>query len=271
MQIIFFILVVLLSVVYIGNNFKKSSFKLTENVTDTPGRNRKIIKSIIDSNIYNEDNPLLILRDSPKESIVKKLVENKNPIIYIYNTHQREEYKETTYNITPTVFTASHMLNDELKELGIYSLVEEKDIMKEINKRNLTYDGAYLITRECIINAKKNKSLKYFFDVHRDSLKRELSVATIKGKKYAKLMFLVGKRNKDYKKNLVYIKKMEEYLNKNYSGILRSTYYKNYIYNQDLGDKVFLIEVGGQDNTLEEVYNSIKALAEAIKYMDDSL
>lgn len=264
-------MVILLSVFYIGNNFKESNFKLTENITDTPGRNREIIKSIIDSNIHNDENPLLILRESPKEKIIKRLIDSKDPIVYIYNTHQKEEYKETTYNITPTVFTASHMLEDELKELGIYSLVEEKDIMKEIDKRKLTYDDTYLITRECVTNAEKNKNLKYFFDVHRDSLKRELSVATVKGKKYAKLMFLVGKRNKNYEKNLVYIKKMEEYLNKNYSGILRNTYYKNYVYNQDLNDRVFLIEVGGQDNTLEEVYNSIKALAEAIKYMDDSL
>ena len=42
----------------------------------------------------------------------------------------------------------------------------------------------------------------------------------------------------------------------------------NGIYNQDLSPNTLLIEVGGVDNTIEEVYNTIEALANVLnKYI----
>lgn len=277
LNIIFFVVVLGLSIYYVGNNLALNNDVIrvfTSNISDSPGKNRELIDKVFKSVISDEESPITIIRNFKKSNNSLKKVSSINnlsgkPLVYIYNTHQSEAYQMTAYNISPTTFTASHMLSDELKALGILSIVEEKDIMKELNKRGLPYEGTYDISRECFIASKnKNKSLKYFFDVHRDSLARDLSVAKINGKSYAKMMFLVGKKNPNYKKNLVYIKKMEAYINKNYKGLLRETYYKNYIYNQDLSNRAFLIELGGQHNTLEEVYNSVKVLAEVIYQLE---
>ena len=80
-------------------------------------------------------------------------------------------------------------------------------------------------------------------------------------------MFLVGKKNSNYKENEKNIKIMSDYINKKYPGILRNNYYNNYIFNQDLIPNAFLIEVGGIDNTIEELHNTSQVLAEAINYL----
>ena len=60
---------------------------------------------------------------------------------------------------------------------------------------------------------------------------------------------------------------MEGYLNKHYPGLLRNTYYqKHSAFNQFYSEKMFLIELGGPDNTLEEIYNTTVSLSKAIKY-----
>jgi len=160
------------------------------------------------------------------------------------------------------------MLKEELLEDEIISIVEENSIKKGLDKYNYDYSGSYEISLKYLKEKKKKyKTLKYYFDIHRDSVKGEYSRVTINNKSYAKVMFLVGKNHSKYKENVKNIKIMEEYLNKHYKGILRNTYYQPlYAYNQDYSNTMFLIEVGGVDNTLEELYNSSKALADAISY-----
>ena len=45
------------------------------------------------------------------------------------------------------------------------------------------------------------KSINYIFDIHRDSVSGDLSRVKINDKSYAKIMFLVGKKNSNYKEN----------------------------------------------------------------------
>ncbi len=161
------------------------------------------------------------------------------------------------------------MLKEELLNNNIYSLVEERSIKNELNKRNLEYSNSYRISREFLEEVKKeNPTITYFFDIHRDSINKELSTISIEGKDYAKVMFIVTKKNDNYKENEKNVKIMEEYLNNNYKGILRNTYYQPlYVYNQDFSPNTFLIEVGGPYNTLEEIYNTSVALSNAISYL----
>ena len=51
-----------------------------------------------------------------EDEVLVNKIESK-PLIYIYNTHNKEEYKENNdYNIKATVITASYMLQDALKK-----------------------------------------------------------------------------------------------------------------------------------------------------------
>lgn len=204
-------------------------------------------------------------------SSIKKNVNNgssKLVKVYIYNTHQTEEYASNVYGITPSVRTVSDILYSELKSNGISSLVEKRDIIKETKKRGYDYTGTYTVSFDYLTDSKKNNpSLEYFFDLHRDSITGEYARTKINEKDYATMMFLVGASHDDYQKNVNNVNIMKKYLDDNYPGLVRDTYIqKKCSFFQDYSPKMFLVEIGGPDNTLEEIYNTTKALSLAIKY-----
>ncbi len=210
-------------------------------------------------------------KENLKTSEVINIAYNTNePIVYIYNTHSNEEYsyqKNDIYNITPNVKTASYILEDELKKLGINSIVESKDTIEIVNSSNLLYQDSYKVSRTLIENAKlENDSLIYFIDLHRDSVNYDATTTSIEGVNYAKVMFLLGLENENYLENKKVMTSMNNFLNENYRGLSRGIYEKkgkgvNGVYNQDFNKNTILIEVGGVDNNIEEVANSLKVIA----------
>lgn len=214
-----------------------------------------------------------ILKKDETLPVNEVLYNTEEPTVYIYSTHSNEEYsytKNDIYNITPTVKTASYILEDELKKLGIYSIVEPKNTIDLVNSQNLLYKDSYKVSRTLLENKKKEySSLNYFIDVHRDSVNGSITTATIDGVKYAKIMFVLGLENPNYEENKQVMTEINNYLNLNYKGISRGIYEKkgtgvNGVYNQDFNPNTMLIEVGGVDNTIEEVSNSVKIIANSI-------
>ena len=190
---------------------------------------------------------------------------NTKPLVYIYNTHNKEEYskdKNSPHNITPTVVTVSYMLKEQLEKYGIYSIVEERSVAEILNKRKWNYASSYKVTKDFLIDSKKNNSsLKFFIDVHRDSVKKSITTININGKDYAKIMFVLGLENENYNKNLKMMKYLNDKIKKDYPGLTRGIYKKkgkgvNGVYNQDFSENCILIEFGGKGNSLEEVYNT---------------
>ena len=190
----------------------------------------------------------------------------KEPILYIYNTHQSEEYKSeslSNYNITPTVYMLANIIKKELDKNGIYTIVEDENIKDVLNKNNWLYKDSYKASRLWLENINNNyPTIKYYLDLHRDSVSETI---VIDNKRYAKMMFVLGMNHSNYEKNEVIVKKLYNYLDSKYKGIVKDTLYaKKNIFNQDFNENVFLIEIGGNENTLEEAYNSAMVLADAI-------
>lgn len=125
------------------------------------------------------------------------------------------------------------------------------------------------MSREIVQEAMtSNKELQYFFDLHRDSARKNVTTKAIGDKSYAKLAFVIGKGNKNYEKNLQLATALHETINKKYPGVSRGVIQKGFqtgngVYNQDLSGQAILIEVGGVDNTEEELNRSIDVLAKA--------
>lgn len=198
-----------------------------------------------------------------------------NPIIYIYNTHQLENYNNKNleiYGITPNVLMASYILREKLNKMGLSTIVEDTNIYEFLNVNGWDYTSSYKATRLLILD-KKNKysSLKYFIDLHRDSVSKELTTVSINDKTYAKVLFVVGLEHDNYKSNLELATNINNLINKYYPNLSRGILKKegegvDGIYNQDLSSNSMLIEVGGVDNNIEEVFNTIEALSVVLNY-----
>lgn len=207
------------------------------------------------------------LEDPKKEEVVNE------PLIYLYNTHQTEEYQKDylePYSIKPTVMLVSYMLREYLNDLGIATIVETKEVKKELNRNGWKYGKSYLVSRSFLESAKKeNASLKLYIDLHRDSGSHKATTTSCNGKDFARVLFVIGLEHDNYEANLtnavVLNNKIEEKCSKLSRGILKKEGKGvNGKYNQDFDANVFLIEVGGQYNNIEEVKNTIELLSDVI-------
>lgn len=229
---------------------------------------------------YSEDNNIDIdnlrtistyIEDPNKEEV-------KNPLVYIYNTHQLENYNNynlEVYGITPNVLMASYLLKEKLNDNNIPTIVEETDITKFLTLNKWSYANSYRASRIFMLD-KKNvyPSIKYYIDIHRDSVNKKISTVKINGKNYAKILFVIGLEHKEYKENLSLTNKLNSLFNDKYPGLSRGVLKKkgsnvDGIYNQDISPNVFLIEVGGVDNNINEVLNTINAISDVFSiYLD---
>ena len=214
--------------------------------------------------------------------VIKEEVEkntNSKPKVYIFNTHQTEGYNSNfleAFNINNTVYLASHILGEYLGDLGVATVVEENSIVDVLNTNGWKYGYSYKASRILLENAyKKNPSLDFFIDLHRDAASYDRTVTEIDGKKYAKILFVVGLEHENYEPNLQLAKTLNERIKKIAPTLSRGVLEKkgpgvNGKYNQDFNKNTILIEVGGQYNYIEEVNNTLKIIAKVIyEYLED--
>ena len=197
----------------------------------------------------------------------------ENPLVYIYNSHQLENYSSENldiYGITPNVLMASYILKEKLNNLGIPSIVEDANMSEMLTLNGWDYSYSYKASRLLVLASQSEySSLKYFIDLHRDSVDKSVSTAEIDGKSYAKILFVVGQDHDNWEENLKTATEINNILKENYPdltrGILKKTGYGvDGIYNQDLSSNSVLIELGSVDNTIEEVLNTINVLSNVL-------
>ena len=232
--------------------------------------NNKIFNSplnLLKSELYN-------IKNNKEEKIEVVFEENKSPVIYIYNTHQGEKYSMKyleEYNIVPDVLTASLMLSEKLNNLGINTLVEENNILEYMNKNNLDHSGSYIASRYFLQNTmNKYNNIKLYIDLHRDAISHDLSYIKINDKDCAKILFVIGLENPNYLNNLNVVERINNIINNKYPNLSRGIMKKkgygvNGVYNQDLNSNVILIEIGGHENNIDEVNNTLELVSIAIK------
>lgn len=235
---------------------------------------RKKIKSFfsVPSALLDNDYFEYVVPVSKNDDLTSSVdASDKKPLIYIYNSHQGEEYASSTlaeYTVAPTVMFADYIFQDVLEKNNYKAIVEEASIKEILNINSWKYAYSYMASRVLLEDAKnKNPSLKYFVDIHRDSLEKGRTTIEIEGKKFAKTIFLIGLENENYEENLSFTEKINNLLNEKYPGLSKGIYKKggpgvNGVYNQDFSKRAILIEIGGYENTPSEVLNSVLAFSE---------
>ncbi|GGI12417.1 stage II sporulation protein P [Gottfriedia solisilvae] len=200
-------------------------------------------------------------------------------VFFIYHSHSWESFlplipgaKTPNQASSPKVNVSllGERLKKNLEAAGIGAVDDKTNIGNELSKRDWTWGSSYKMSRLVVQEAiAQDKNLDYLIDIHRDDQRRKVTTIDIDGEKYAKLYFVVGVENKNYKKNLEFAKAINNEIKKVNKGLTRGIYSKNYkqgngVYNQDLSPNSLLIEVGGVDNTLPELYRTIDLLSEIL-------
>ena len=140
-----------------------------------------------------------------------------------------------------------------------------------MNLNGWNYNQSYQASRFYVTDAlNKYPSLDLIIDLHRDAIPATSSTVTIDDKNYAKVLFVVGKEHDNYESNLDLATKLNDLIKEKYPSLTRGITIKsgsnvNGIYNQDLSGKIVLIELGGYENNIEEVMNTMEILSLIIK------
>lgn len=206
-----------------------------------------------------------------------KLTTGDRKIVFIYNTHNRESFlphlpdmtdPNSAYHKEVNITKVSKHFAKALEAKGIGADVDDTDHMTVLNQKGWSYGQSYKASRPIVTEAlASNKDIQYIFDIHRDSLPRDKTTKVINDKSYAKILMVVGAEYDSFEKNLKIATKLHELIDEKYPGLSRGVITKegagnNGVYNQDLSENSLLIEFGGYENTLEELYRTADIVAE---------
>lgn len=192
------------------------------------------------------------------------------PQILIYHTHSREAFADSAVgDPSQSIVGVGEFLAQILEQdygYGVLHHTEEYDTVR---------DEAYAKSLPALEQLlQENPSIQVVIDLHRDSgsPSRDMTV-DIDGRKTARFMFFNGisrsrrtgdiayLANPNLKENLAFSFQMQAAAGEYYPGLTRKIYIKQYRYNMHLKGRTLLIELGDENNTLEEAKNACYPIA----------
>lgn len=200
------------------------------------------------------------------------------PQILIYHSHASETFADSKEGRQgDTIVGVGSCLARILKEKYGYHVIHIKDAF-DMAGGTLDRSKAYDYAGEFLTSfLEKNPSIEVILDVHRDGVPEDRRLVTeINGKKTAQIMFYNGisytkeQGNVDYlpnpyiEDNLAFSFQMEYQAAQYYPDFYRCIYLAGYRYNLHLRPKSMLLEVGAQNNTVQEAKNAMEPFAELL-------
>jgi stage II sporulation protein P len=190
--------------------------------------------------------------------------------VIIYHVHTTESFVPTsgvkfTENLELTVAhlgaTLAHLLTAQ------YGIPVVHDRTIHDIPRNTAYEVA-LPTVERLLAAKGDAQL--VVDLHRDGVARSVTTVSLAGGATGRVLFVVGTRHPRWQENQQKAQFMHEKLEELAPGLSRGIRERPLVYNQHVHPGALLIEVGGHENSLEEVLRTLPYLADALAQLYNS-
>ena len=199
---------------------------------------------------------------------------SSEPQILIYHTHSQEGFADSiSDDESTTIVGAGEKLAQILHDKYGYQVIHHTQSYDK-EARDDAYANALPDIEELLA---RNPSIEVVIDLHRDEMPADRRlVVDMQGRPTAQFMFFNGlcrtaKRgalesleNPYLDDNLAFSFQMQTAANEYYPGITRRIYLKAYRYNMHLCPKSLLIELGAQNNTVEEIMNAVEPLAHVI-------
>lgn len=193
---------------------------------------------------------------------------SNKPQILVYHTHSQEKYADSDENTT--IVGVGEYLCELLRKNYGFNVIHHKGEY-DVESRDYAYSNA-MIGLEHVLE--ENPSIEVMIDLHRDEMSQDTKlVTTIQGIQMAKIMFfnglcytrelgeLTSLPNPYVQDNLAFSFQMQLASEQYYPGLTRKIYLKGYRYNLHYRPKSLLIELGAQNNTVEEAMNACEPLA----------
>ena len=227
---------------------------------------------LVDSTTMADEELLRPVEFLKKDMRVEKSADG--PQILIYHTHSQEAFRDSKAgDPSQSVVGVGEELARILREEYGYEVMHHQDSY-DLPSRNGAYSKALPVVRRLL---EENPSIQVVIDLHRDEMPENVHLVTeMDGKKTAKFMFFNGisrtkttgeleyLHNENLEENLAFSLQMEVVARQLYPGLTRRIYLKGYRYNMHLCPKTLLIELGAQNNTLEEAMNACEPLAKIL-------
>ena len=196
---------------------------------------------------------------------------SNKPQILVYHTHSQEKYADSDENTT--IVGVGEYLCELLRKNYDFNVIHHKGEY-DVESRDYAYSNA-MIGLEHVLE--ENPSIEVMIDLHRDEMSQDTKlVTTIQGIQMAKIMFfnglcytrelgeLTSLPNPYVQDNLAFSFQMQLASEQYYPGLTRKIYLKGYRYNLHYRPKSLLIELGAQNNTVEEAMNACEPLAHVL-------
>lgn len=197
--------------------------------------------------------------------------DRETPQILIYHTHSQETFADSVPgDVTTGIVGVGEYLAKILTEQYGYQVIHHTG-QYDAETRDNAYSRA-LPEIERILS--ENPSLQIVIDLHRDEVAQGTRLVTeIEGRPTARFMFFNGLSrtrktgdidylyNENQEANLAFSFQMQLKAAEYYPGLTRRIYLKGYRYNMHLRPRTLLVELGAQNNTLEEAKNACDPLA----------
>lgn len=192
-----------------------------------------------------------------------------DPLILIYHTHATESYQPVSdgnfHSIEEkgTVREVGSVLKSALEARGI-PVLHDKTLHD-----HPSYSKSYsrsLATAEEILKA--NPSICIVIDLHRDAagyIGNKKHTFTTEGKIAAQFALVVGEGNDNVEALLSFANRITQKANSLYPGFSRGIIRKEYKYNQHVADNYILLEMGNNENNIEEVKISAALFARVLE------
>lgn len=196
-----------------------------------------------------------------------------NPQILIYHTHSQEAFADSVPGDESTsIVGVGEYLTSVLQEKYGYRVLHHTESYDR-ESRDYAYSNSLPAIEQLLA---EYPSIEVVIDLHRDEMPADRRlVVDLQGRPTAQFMFFNGlsrtvKGNIEYldnpnlEDNLAFSFQMQAACNEYYPGLARRIYLKAYRYNMHLCPKTLLIELGAQNNTVEEAMNACDPLAHVL-------
>lgn len=223
----------------------------------------------IDANTTAGSDQLNVSKLLEKDMRISK--EGDGPQILIYHTHSQEAFADSIPGDAATsIMGVGEHLAEILRDTYGYNVVHHLG-QYDKESRDDSYSVALSDIQQVLTDY---PSIQVVIDLHRDALPESTHlVMDLDGRPTARFMFFNGLSrtkktgniaylyNENLDGNLAFSFQMQLKAMEYYPNLTRKIYLKGYRYNMHLKPRCLLIELGAQNNTVEEAMNACEPLA----------